>query len=83
MRIAARLAGRKPPRISIPNVVLRLGARLAPNAGALFGLSPNLREVVSSADEVTYWGSNAKAVAELGFVPRSLEVGLRDAFEGG
>ena len=82
MRIAARLAGRRPPRVSIPNAVLRLGARLAPNAGALFGLSPNLREVVSSADGVTYWGSNAKAVAELGFMPRSLEVGLRDAFSG-
>ena len=34
----------------------------------------------SSADGVTYWASNAKAVAELGFVPRSLEVGLVDAF---
>lgn len=80
MRIAARLAGRKPPRVSIPNAVLRIGSRLAPNSGALFGLSPNLREVVSSADGATYWGSSAKAVAELGFMPRSLEVGLRDAF---
>jgi nucleoside-diphosphate-sugar epimerase len=80
MRVAARLAGRKPPRMSIPNALLRIGARLAPNSGALFGLSPNLREVVSSADGVTYWGTNAKAVAELGFMPRSLEVGLRDAF---
>ncbi len=80
MRIAARLAGRKPPRLSIPNAVLRIGARLAPNSGALFGVSPNLREVVSSADGVTYWASNAKAVAELEFVPRGLEVGLVDAF---
>jgi dihydroflavonol-4-reductase len=80
MRIAARLAGRKPPRLSIPNAVLRLGSRLAPNGGAMFGVGANLREVVSSADGVTYWGSSAKAVAELGFVPRSLEVGLRDAF---
>lgn len=83
MRIAARLAGRKPPRLSIPNAVLRLGARLSPNGGAMLGVAPNLREIVSSSDGVTYWGSNAKAVAELGFVPRSLEVGLRDAFEGG
>ena len=80
MRIAARLAGRKPPRLSIPNAVLRIGARLAPNSGELFGVSPNLREVVSSTDGVTYWASNAKAVAELGFVPRGLEVGLVDAF---
>ena len=82
MRIAARLAGRRPPRLSVPNAVLRVGARLAPNSGALFGLSPNLREVVSSADGVTYWGSSAKAATELGFMPRGLEVGLRDAFGG-
>ena len=83
MRVAARLAGRKPPRLSIPNVVLRIGSRLSPNGGALLGVPPNLREIVRAADGVTYWGSSAKAVAELGFVPRSLEVGLRDAFEGG
>jgi nucleoside-diphosphate-sugar epimerase len=83
MRVAARLAGRKPPRLTIPNAVLRIGSRLSPNGGAMLGVPPNLREIVSSADGVTYWGSSAKAVAELGFVPRSLEVGLRDAFEGG
>jgi nucleoside-diphosphate-sugar epimerase len=83
MRVAARLAGRKPPRLTIPNVVLRIGSRLSPNGGAMLGVPPNLREIVSSADGVTYWGSSAKAVAELGFVPRGLEVGLRDAFEGG
>jgi nucleoside-diphosphate-sugar epimerase len=80
MRVAARLAGRRPPRLSIPNAVLRIGSRLSPNGGALFGVPPNLREIVSAADGVTYWASSAKAVAELGFMPRSLEVGLRDAF---
>jgi nucleoside-diphosphate-sugar epimerase len=80
MRVAARLAGRKPPRLSIPNAVLRVGSRLSPNGGAMLGVSPNLREIVSALDGVTYWGTSAKAVAELGFVPRSLEVGLRDAF---
>lgn len=83
MRIAARVAGRRPPRITIPNLVLRLGSRLAPNSGALMGVSPDLREIVSASDGVTYWGSNAKAVAELGFAPRTLEVGLRDAFGPG
>jgi nucleoside-diphosphate-sugar epimerase len=80
MRVAARLAGRKPPRLSIPNAILRFGSRLTPNGGAIFGVPPNLREIVSAADGVTYWASSAKAVAELGFMPRSLEVGLRDAF---
>jgi nucleoside-diphosphate-sugar epimerase len=80
MRVAARLAGRKPPRLSIPNAVLRIGSRLSPNGGAMLGVAPNLREIVSAADGVTYWASNAKAIADLGFMPRSLEVGLRDAF---
>ena len=83
MRVAARLAGRKPPRLVIPNAVLRVGARLFPNGGAALGVAPNLREIVRSSDGVTYWGSNAKAVADLGFRPRSFEVGIRDAFEGG
>ncbi len=80
MSISAKAGGHRPPRLAIPNVVLRVGSRLAPSAGALFGLSSNLREIVSASDGVTYWGSNAKAVAELGFAPRSLEVGVRDAF---
>ena len=80
MRVAARLAGRKPPRLSIPNAILRFGSRLTPNGGAMLGVPANLREIVSAADGVTYWASSAKAVSELGFMPRSLEVGLRDAF---
>jgi dihydroflavonol-4-reductase len=80
MSISARVAGRRPPRINVPTAILRLGSRIAPDAGALFGLEPNLRETVSSADDVTYWGNSAKAVAELSFAPRPLEVGVRDAF---
>ena len=80
MEVAARAGGRRPPRLEVPTAILRTGARLAPNAGRLFGLAPNLLEIVRAADGVTYWGSSAKAAAELGFAPRSLEVGLRDAF---
>jgi nucleoside-diphosphate-sugar epimerase len=80
MAVSARAAGRRLPRLIIPTALLRVGSRIAPNAGALFGMEPNLREIVSSADNVTYWGSSAKAVAELGCAPRPLEVGMRDAF---
>jgi dihydroflavonol-4-reductase len=83
MRVAARAAGRKPPRLTLPDIVLRVGSRLSPNGGAALGAPPNLREIVSASDGVTYWGSNAKAAAELGFAPRNLEVGLHDAFGGG
>ena len=80
MAVSARAGGRRLTRLSVPTAILRLGSRISPNAGALFGLEPNLREIASACDGVTYWGNSAKAVAELGFDPRPLEVGARDAF---
>jgi hypothetical protein len=41
---------------------------------------PSMREVVSSADGVTFWASDAKARAELGTTPRGLRQGMRDTF---
>ena len=67
-----------------PVALTRIEVRPEPDGTYLFeamlGVPPNLREIVSAADGVTYWASSAKAVSELGFMPRSLEVGLRDAF---
>lgn len=80
--MAARSAGRRLPRVRIPTAVLRLGSRIAPGAGGLFGLPPNLKEIVSASDGVTYWASHAKAAVELGFAPRGLETGARDAYGG-
>jgi nucleoside-diphosphate-sugar epimerase len=39
---------------------------------------PNLRELIAAADGVTYWATDAKARAELGYEPRSLSEGLKD-----
>jgi nucleoside-diphosphate-sugar epimerase len=83
MGIAARAAGHGPPRLDIPNWFLRLGARLGPDRGRVFGLSPNLREILSAADGVTFWASSARAAAELGYRPRDLAAGFADAFGGG
>jgi dihydroflavonol-4-reductase len=80
MGIVAAAAGRKPPRLSIPTTVLRIGARLAPHAGAAFGLPPDLGEIVRSAAGVTFWASSAKAAAELGYATRDLATGAREAF---
>ena len=74
--IAARLGGRRLPRLAIPNAVLRT---LAP-AGRFIG-QPNMREVVSAGAGVTYWATNERAVTELDWHPRDLEDGLRDTFE--
>lgn len=76
LAIAARLGGKRLPRLSIPNGVLRV---LAP-VGRLVGQA-NMREVVDAAAGVTYWASNERAVQELDWHPRDLEEGLRDTFE--
>ena len=76
LRIAAKAGGHRLPRLEIPDLPLRIGAFLFPDRGAWFGLSPNLREIVSASVGVTYWASAARAAAELGFDPRSLAVGL-------
>jgi nucleoside-diphosphate-sugar epimerase len=75
--IAAATGGRQPPRLRIPTGLLRTMAPL----GRLIG-QPNLREVISASDGVTYLASAAKATRELGFRPRDLEAGFADAFGG-
>jgi nucleoside-diphosphate-sugar epimerase len=80
MAIAAGAAGRRLPRLAIPNALFRLSARILPGGGAVLGVRPNLRELLSASDGVTYWGNHAKATAELGYAPRELAIGARDAF---
>ncbi len=75
-RVAA-IAGRKPPRFTMPAAVLKLSAPLGPLIGPLMGFPPNLGEMIRSTDGVTYWASDAKARRELGFAPRDLDTGLR------
>ncbi|HET7702254.1 MAG TPA: NAD-dependent epimerase/dehydratase family protein [Candidatus Limnocylindrales bacterium] len=72
---AARIGDHAPPRLRIPDGVLRVLARLGPLSG-----QPNLREIISASVGVTYLASSAKAEAELGFIARDLETGLRDVF---
>jgi hypothetical protein len=62
----AALAGKPPPRFEVPASILRFAARLR----------PDVAEVVRSADGVTFWATDAKARAELGYSPRSLREGL-------
>jgi nucleoside-diphosphate-sugar epimerase len=75
---AARAAGRKPPRLTMPTALVRAMAPLGHLVGPLFRQPPNLRELVSASHEVTYWASDAKARRELGYAPRDLEPGLRE-----
>jgi dihydroflavonol-4-reductase len=69
-RAVAQATGRTLPPFVIPNPILRL-------AGALI---PSMKEVVASADGVTFWATDAKARAELKTDPRNLATGMRDVF---
>ena len=76
LAIAAKLGGKRLPRLAVPNGVLRLAAPI----GRFIG-QPNLRELVAASAGVTYWASAEKAQRDLGVTARSLEDGLRDMFE--
>ena len=75
---AAAIADRKPPRITMPNALMKLSAPLGPVIGPAMGFPPNLRELISVSAGVTYWAKDDKARRELGFQPRDLDGGLRD-----
>ncbi|HEV3232063.1 MAG TPA: NAD-dependent epimerase/dehydratase family protein [Candidatus Dormibacteraeota bacterium] len=74
----ARVTGRRPPRLTMPTLMIRLSAPLGPLMGPAMGFPPNFRELVKASDGVTYWARDDKARAELGYAPRALEQGLRD-----
>jgi nucleoside-diphosphate-sugar epimerase len=73
-----RVAGKKPPSRSVPTGMLKLIAPAGPLVGKVMGQPPNLRELISSADGVTFWAKHDKAMADLGYSPRGLEEGLRE-----
>ena len=78
MATLARVAGKRAPTRAVPTAVLHALAPAGPLVGRLMGQPPNLRELISSADGVTFWAKHDKAIAELGYSPRGLESGLRD-----
>jgi nucleoside-diphosphate-sugar epimerase len=73
-----RVAGREPPKRAIPTPLLRAMTPVGGLVGKIMGQPTNLRELISSADGVTFWAKHDKAIAELGYSPRGLEAGLRD-----
>jgi nucleoside-diphosphate-sugar epimerase len=77
----AAAAGKKAPKRAVPTRMIKLMTPLGPMVGKLLGQPPNLRELISSADGVTFWAKQDKAVAELGFAPRDLNTGVRDMLQ--
>jgi hypothetical protein len=61
--------------------VLKAMTPIGPVVGKVMGQPPNLSELISSADGVTFWAKHDKAIAKLGYSPRGLEQGIRDTLE--
>jgi dihydroflavonol-4-reductase len=66
--------GRRPRIVPVPTWAVRLATPFGP----LLGLS--VSDLVSASDGVTYWGRDDKARRELGYAPKGLVTGLREAF---
>ena len=77
----AKATGKKPPKRAMPTALMKAMTPIGPLVGKLMGQPPNLRELITSADNVTFWATNEKAVRELGFAPRELEEGIRQTLE--
>jgi nucleoside-diphosphate-sugar epimerase len=77
----AEISGRKAPKRALPTGLMKAMVPIGPLVGRMMGQPPNLRELISSADGVTFWASYEKAGRELGYAPRSMEEGFRQTLE--
>jgi dihydroflavonol-4-reductase len=77
----AKVTGRKAPKRAIPVGLMKAMIPIGPLVGKMMGQPPNLRELIASADGVTFWATYEKARKELGYEPRGLEPGLRQTLE--
>jgi dihydroflavonol-4-reductase len=75
---AAEIGGEKPPRMTVPPLLLKAMIPVGCFVGPAMGLPPNFREMISAAHNVTYLARDDKARRELGYQPRDLDAGLRE-----
>jgi dihydroflavonol-4-reductase len=73
----SELSGRKPPRLTLPPLLMKMSIPIGPVVGRVMGFPPNLGELIRTSDGVTYWATDDKARRDLGYAPRDLETGLR------
>jgi nucleoside-diphosphate-sugar epimerase len=79
--VVADLTGKKAPKRALPTPLMKAMIPIGPLVGKVMGQPPNLRELISSADGVTFWATYDKAAGELGYHPRGLEDGMRSYLE--
>ena len=80
---AARAGGVRAPRLVLPTAAIRLLSHMGPRIAEAAGSPPNVREVISASDGVTYWATAAKAERELGFRARTMDEGFTQVFGRG
>jgi dihydroflavonol-4-reductase len=81
IEMVAKVSGRKAPKRNLPTGLMKMMIPFGPLVGKVMGQPPNLRELISSGDGVTFWASYEKAERELGYSPRGMEEGLRQTLE--
>jgi dihydroflavonol-4-reductase len=81
IEVVAGISGRKAPQRALPTWAMKAMIPFGPLVGKLMGQPPNLRELISSGDGVTFWASHEKASRELGYAPRGMEEGMRQTLE--
>jgi nucleoside-diphosphate-sugar epimerase len=79
--VVASVTGKRAPKYAVPTILIKAMTPIGPLVGKMFGQPPNLHELIASADNVTFWATNEKAVEELGFDPRGIEEGIRQTLE--
>ena len=81
LTVLAEQAGRKAPSRTVPTALLKAISPFGRVVGPPLGFQPNLRELISSSDGVTFWASSDKAQRELGWTYRPLAEGMRELAE--
>jgi dihydroflavonol-4-reductase len=81
IEMLGRLTGRKVPRRRLPAGLVKMGIPFGPLIGKVMNQGPNLRELIRTADGVTFWFTDEKARREFGYAPRGLETGLRQTLQ--
>jgi dihydroflavonol-4-reductase len=76
--VVAAETGKKPPKHAMPTGLMKLMTPFGGLVGKVMNQPPNLRELISSADGVTFWANHDKATRELGYEPRDLRQGIHD-----
>jgi dihydroflavonol-4-reductase len=77
-----RACGKKVPKRTLPEGVMKLGIPFGPVIGKLTGLPPNMRELLRNAS-ATFYATDEKARRELGYAPRDLDIGLTETLAAG